>query len=93
MIGQYYRAVEINIEGNSVEPVNYVGVHPLKWMDSQPPDMGFVECGTDMEELRNILNGINYKIETAREFNCADQSYLKQLCNDISDFITKFEGL
>lgn len=39
-----YKGIEITIEGNSTEPVNYVGVHPLVWNDHpQLPEMGFVE--------------------------------------------------
>jgi len=40
----YYRAVEIK-DGESAEPVSFVGVHPIAWHDiaSGPPAVGFVE--------------------------------------------------
>jgi hypothetical protein len=50
-MSKYYRRVEIDAEGNSAEPVNFVGVHPLRWNRSDrsisgnnPPDAGFVEA-------------------------------------------------
>ena len=37
-----YRIVDI-VDGNTSEPVNYVGVHPLKWGKTLEPTAGFVE--------------------------------------------------
>ena len=46
-MNKYYKRVEIDAEGNSAEPVNFVGVHPLKWRSTDVtvaiPDAGFVE--------------------------------------------------
>ena len=30
-MSKYYRRVEIDADGNSAEPVNFVGVHPFNW--------------------------------------------------------------
>ncbi len=38
-----YRHVEM-VEGNTVEPVSFVGIHPLRWDKGYPPDVGFVEA-------------------------------------------------
>ncbi len=99
MVGQYYRAVEIDAEGNSVEPVNYVGCHPFNWklgvefkFPHNPPEMGFVETRIDMEGLREILNNIQYTIESSIANDTQDVFFLKNLWNDISDFINKVEG-
>ena len=52
-MSKYYKRVEIDSEGNSAEPVNFVGVHPLNWHDRKlygnseviiKPDAGFVEA-------------------------------------------------
>jgi hypothetical protein len=49
-MSKYYRRVEIDTEGNSAEPVNFVGVHPFRWNSDRtiqgntPPDAGFVEA-------------------------------------------------
>ena len=96
MIGQYYKAVEIDAEGNSVEPVNYVGVYTLNWKDRPlKPEIGFVEADVDIYALRELLNDLNYNIEINLQ-NGIDNihiTYLKNLWNKLSDWITKAEGV
>ena len=62
-MNKYYKRVEINAEGNSAEPVNFVGVHPLRWNRSDrtvqgnnPPDAGFVEAEAYEKEFVEWLN-------------------------------------
>ena len=52
-MSKYYRRVEIDAEGNSAEPVNFVGVHHFNWGTLPTklkidrfavPDVGFVEA-------------------------------------------------
>lgn len=44
-MSKYYRRIEIDTDGNNAEPVNFVGVHPLRWDEDQKiPDAGFVEA-------------------------------------------------
>jgi hypothetical protein len=95
MINQYYKAVAIDESGNSTEAVNYVGVYTLNWEKSfGKPEMGFTETNIDIYELREILNDINYNIETnlQRGNDTTDITYLKNIWNRLSDFITKIEN-
>jgi hypothetical protein len=62
-MSKYYRRVEIDAEGNSAEPVNFVGVHPLRWNRSDrsisgnnPPDAGFVEAEAYEKEFINWMS-------------------------------------
>lgn len=60
MKGQLYKAVEIK-NGNSDEPVNYVGVHPLIWNDHPVlPEMGFVEVQLPTEKEIKIEANTQY---------------------------------
>ena|GEM_PF-3802199 len=66
-MSKYYRRVEIDAEGNSVEPVNFVGVHPIKWnkanrniFGDNTPDVGFVEAEVyEKEFLIWFLTGLH----------------------------------
>ncbi len=57
-----YKRVEIK-EGNSTEPIQYVGVYVLKWKDTNPevdpPEVGFVEVEEipilTIKEIKDIL--------------------------------------
>jgi len=61
MIGQLYKAVEIK-DGESTEPVQYVGVYCLHWMKEWgPPFMGFVEVDTPEEPVSNIVDNSDNK--------------------------------
>jgi hypothetical protein len=67
-MSNFYRRVEIDTEGNSAEPVNFVGVHPLRWNSDRtvqgntPPDAGFVEAEAYEREffLWHIEDANNY---------------------------------
>ena len=57
-MSKYYKRIGIDAEGNSAEPVNFVGVHPLRWNRSDrsiqgntPPDAGFVEADVYEKEF------------------------------------------
>ena len=39
-----YRAIEIDENCNTSEPVNFVGVHPLQWNKVDPPTVAFKEA-------------------------------------------------
>ena len=39
---RYFRAVELETDGSTVEPVSYFGIHPACWGDDEPT-LAFVE--------------------------------------------------
>ena len=53
----YYRRVEI-VDGETEEPVHFVGIHPIGWMNGDPkmirPTAAFVECDEVEKLLRKI---------------------------------------
>ena len=45
-MSRYFRAVEIDEDGNTTEGVSYVGVHPIAWhRHPDEPQIAFVETG------------------------------------------------
>lgn len=45
-----YRAIEIDENCNTKEPVNFVGVHPLQWNKVDQPTVAFKEASYAEEE-------------------------------------------
>lgn len=72
-MAKFYKRVEIDADGRSAEPVNFVGVHPLKWdiewdkdYHFTIPDAGFVEVEAYEKEFVKWYSGMEIeKIERA----------------------------
>ena len=60
-MGQLYRRVEI-VDGETTEPVHYVGVHPITWMNADrkmiEPIVAFVESDEAEKLLRKIRDAL-----------------------------------
>lgn len=54
-MAELYRRVNI-VNGETAEPVHFVGIHPVAWGESPQPTVGFVEyTGPDPERLAEAL--------------------------------------
>ena len=65
-----FRAIPI-VDGESTEPVRYVGVHPVKWSHTLQgvPDLGFVEADTDeLERVTRQRDELLAVLKIALEF-------------------------
>lgn len=92
-MSKFYRRIKIDSKGNSAEPVNFVGVHPLRWNKSDrtiqgntPPDAGFVEVEA---YEREFIGWMNWSIDVGKRVDLSDGGkcyYVAETFDDVQYF-------